>query len=89
MFNGIKISPQYHLPELPRLNKSKIGFNWAGGADGAGPSGIGSAPAYRFNGINFAPTGGGKIRGRVPGHSYFITSFFVGDILLYEIIRLD
>jgi len=25
-------TPRYHLPELPRLNKSKIGFNWAGGA---------------------------------------------------------
>jgi len=24
--------PQYDLLELPRLNKSKIGFNWAGGA---------------------------------------------------------
>jgi len=24
-------TPQYHLPELPRLNKRKIGFNWAGG----------------------------------------------------------
>jgi len=24
--------PQYHFPKLPRLNKSKIGFNWAGGA---------------------------------------------------------
>ena len=23
------IRPQYHLPELPRINKSKIGFNWA------------------------------------------------------------
>ena len=29
---GNPIQPQYHLPELPRLNKSKIGFNWAGGA---------------------------------------------------------
>ena len=33
---GNPIQPQYHLPELPRLNKSKIGFNWAGGAGGAG-----------------------------------------------------
>jgi len=29
---GNPIQSQYHLPELPRLNKSKIGFNWAGGA---------------------------------------------------------
>ena len=29
---GDPVQPQYHLPELPRLNKSKIGFNWAGGA---------------------------------------------------------
>jgi len=25
-------TPQYYLKKLPRLNKSKIGFNWAGGA---------------------------------------------------------
>jgi hypothetical protein len=28
----VYFGPQYHLPELPRLNKGKSGFNWAGGA---------------------------------------------------------
>ncbi len=30
--NHVRRLPQYHLPELPRLNKCKNGFNWAGGA---------------------------------------------------------
>jgi len=32
LFLLLGLTPRYHLPELPRLNKSKIGFNWAGGA---------------------------------------------------------
>ena len=29
--------PQYDLPDLPRLNKSKSGFNWAGGVNKGDP----------------------------------------------------
>ena len=27
------LAPQYDLPDLPRLNKCKNGFNWAGGVN--------------------------------------------------------